>query len=137
MRQMHALDRCTHRFLIEPISGQVHLKATLSSRFVKFAKNILQSKKFVVRFLANLLLSDQRTVFGRNIRKISKAISTEISDLTPSKVRQKMQYWTPNEEEMKIISFSEELLSVRNEDLFIEGFQKNEIEDIFHSLCIL
>ena len=58
------VPRTTHRYLIESISGQLHLKVMLASRLVKF----LGSLKWGVRFLAGISERDMRTVMGRNVR---------------------------------------------------------------------
>ena len=54
VRNVLSLDRRTHRFLIEPLSGHLHLKTKLMSRLVTFYRGLVNSPKFTVRFLARL-----------------------------------------------------------------------------------
>ena len=62
IRQIFNLNRRTHRYLIEGISGSLHLKTLLASRFVTFYKSLVSSIKTPVRFLARICEKDQRTV---------------------------------------------------------------------------
>ena len=48
IRQVLDLDRCAHRFLIEPLSGTMHPKVMLSSRYVTFFKTLVASSKLGV-----------------------------------------------------------------------------------------
>ena len=48
IRKIYNLNRCTHRYLIEPLSDTYHLKTALCSRFVKFSKTLTGSNKFSV-----------------------------------------------------------------------------------------
>ena len=45
IRRMFELDRKTHRYLIEPISGMPHIRQALVSRFLNFASKLSTSKK--------------------------------------------------------------------------------------------
>ena len=44
IRSMFGVDKRTHRYLIEPLSGHKHLTAFLSKRFVKFTDTISTKK---------------------------------------------------------------------------------------------
>ena len=58
------VDRCTHRYLIEPLSKCLHLKTMLASRYSTFHNSLVKSKKLPVRFFARISKSDKRTVWG-------------------------------------------------------------------------
>ena len=45
MRNMMKLNRCSHRFLIEPLSKTGHIKFSLMKRFIDFIHKILNSSK--------------------------------------------------------------------------------------------
>ena len=54
VRNVFNLDRCTHRYLVEHISGCLHPKVMLASRYVTFYKALVSSTKLGVRYLARL-----------------------------------------------------------------------------------
>ena len=55
------LPRETYRYLIEPISENMHLKSTLCSRYVSFYSSLQKSKKLYV-YMANLGVNKLQTV---------------------------------------------------------------------------
>ena len=61
----------THRYLIEEISGSLHPKVMLASRFSGFVKSMLASPKYTVRVMTSLCSKDLRTVMGRTMAEIS------------------------------------------------------------------
>ena len=71
----------THRFLIESISRQCHLKTLLMSCFDTFYKSLINSPKFTVRFLARLFERDQRTVLGSTLHYLTKQCNIKESKL--------------------------------------------------------
>ena len=72
IRRALNIDYKTHRFLIEPLSKQCHLKTSLLSRYVRFYKSLIDSLKFTVRYLARIFEQDQRTVIGRTLQYIRR-----------------------------------------------------------------
>ena len=70
IRKMYRLDRQTHRYLIEPISGMEHLKCSIQKRFLTFTNNLSNSPKATVRELNRKLSKDCRSVTGANLRRI-------------------------------------------------------------------
>ena len=71
IRNTLKLDRCTHRYLLEPLSGVSHMQTMLSSRFVTFHKGLLSCSKLPVCFLARVYEDDLRTVHDRNVYEIT------------------------------------------------------------------
>ena len=57
VRNVFNIDRKTHRRLIEPISSSPHLKTLLLARQKDFFERVMCSKKFEVRFIANLIIT--------------------------------------------------------------------------------
>ena len=51
MRKMMKLNRCSHRFLIEPLSQTRHIKFSLMKRFINFMHKILNSTKTFLKSL--------------------------------------------------------------------------------------
>ena len=93
VRNFLNLDKKTHRSLIEPLSGHLHLKTMLLSRFVRFHKGLVNSPKFTVRFLARLAERDQRTVHGKTLNWLLGQCKVEhIDDLTSNLVKRNVVY---------------------------------------------
>ena len=74
----------THRYLIEGVSGCLHLKVMLASRLVKFLGSLKGSSKMGIRLLAGISELDRRTVLGRNICNIAAEVDVGRSDTSHS-----------------------------------------------------
>ena len=59
-----------HRYLIEPLSCNPHLKTQLINRFMNFYKSLYNSNRFIVQNLLSCQESDYRSDFGSNILNI-------------------------------------------------------------------
>ena len=70
VRLMWYIPLESHRYLIEPITNQVHLKFVLIKRFLNFRKQILKSSKQALKSLLSIFETDCRSMTGRNLRKI-------------------------------------------------------------------
>ena len=111
------IDRQTHRYFIEPLSGCTHVKTSIASRFATFHYSLINSKKMSVRFLARLAESDQRTVMGRTLSSllsICKLKSEELSRLNAGLVKKNMVFSRPPAEEEWRIPLGQELLQLRD-----------------------
>ena len=136
VRNVLNLDKRTHKFLIEPISDQLHLKTMLMSRLVNFHKGLIKSPKFTIRFLARLAENDHRTVLGNNLTwLLSKCNLENVEELSPRIVKEKVSYIPEDPSNNWKISLAQELFRVRNKDVQIEGFSDLEISEIFHYIC--
>ena len=94
IRQVFKLDRCTHRYLIEHISGCLHPKVMLASRYVTFVKSLSSCNKFSVRYLCGLNKNDNRTVLGRTLGRIRLECDVDDSiELNAKNVKEKMRYY--------------------------------------------
>ena len=82
MRITFQVPRTTHRYLIESISGQLHLKVMLASRLIKFLGSLKTSSKLGVRFLAGISERDMRRVMDINVSNIATETGNEASALT-------------------------------------------------------
>ena len=130
VRHAWGVPNTTHRYLIEKISGSLHPKVMLASRYIGFFKSLCTSPKYNMRVLARLLGTDMRTVMGRTIQKISTECS--LSSLTPALVKKNMKYFQiPCDEEWRIDPLTE-LLS---DSLEVPGFSSEELEEIKAFLC--
>jgi hypothetical protein len=135
----HALniDRCSHRYLIQPLSGCLHLKTMIASRFVTFYNSLINTKKTPVRFLARIRENDQRTVLGRTLAALRLHCKVdENSMLSAMLVKKNLVYKNVPEDEAWRIPLSQELLKCREGVLEAPGFTSDELDDILRHSCV-
>ena len=130
------IDRCAHRYLVEPLSETLHLKIMILSRYVTFYKSLKESKKFPVRFLARLNENDRETVLGRNLANIALLCNVRNTfELNPKMVKDTVKYRTIPDKERWRVNFAWELLKVREEDVAVNGFDEDELETLLTYIC--
>ena len=136
VRNILDLNRTTHRFLKEPLSGHLHLKTMLMSRLVAFHKGLVNSPKFTVRFLARLVEKDMRTVLGKSLNFLVVECGCQnVEDLSPSIVKKNLAYKMAPEDQTWQVTLAQELFSVKNNDGAIDGFSDEEIRTLFNYVC--
>ena len=136
MRNILGIDRRSHRFLLEDLTGQVHPKVMLASRLVGFYNTQLDSKKFKMRFLVRLAASDMRTVLGRTLDKISVECNCSLEFLTKNLVKKRLKYATVSSDETWRTQIVKELYSARKDDHLIPGFSLDEINSMLNYICV-
>ena len=136
IRNILHVDRCTHRYMIEPMSEVMHLKTMLASRFVSFHDSLINSKKFSIRFLARLFESDMRTVYGRNLHEIASLCNVDHRQLTPKIVKSKLKYREVSDEDQWRVRMGKELLELRDKETkHLPGFTADEQAEVLHYIC--
>ena len=140
IRNVLNIDRCTHRYMIEPLSECLHLKTMISSRYATFHRSLVTSKKLPVRFLARKAEKDNRTVLGRTLSRLMLycgIIDDDLSRLSSSLIKKKMKYRdVPIGEEWRV-NLSKELLKIQNgNDVTIPGFTSEEYEELIRYVCV-
>ena len=137
LRNILKLDRCSHSYMLEPLSETPHLKTLLAGRFVSFHEALLNSTKFPVRFLARLYGTDLRTVHGRNLERIASLCNCRLGQLSSKIVKSKLRYMTTPKDESWRVSLGIELLKVREDKEFgLPGFNSDEIDQLLTYVCI-
>ena len=127
MRLALNVDRCTHHYLIESISGATHPKVMLSSRYASFWRSLQNSSKLPMRLLARLFEKDGRTVMGRTLNSLCRQCKLgDIEHLTANLVKKRSEYFRAPDNEQWRLGLVPELL---------HGFTSNEIEDMIHFTC--
>ena len=132
------LDRCTHRYLIEPLSQCLHPKVMIASRFVTFYKSLITCNKFGVRFLARISERDNRTVLGNTLRQLLDKCSMTESEpdvLTAPLVKKKLSYFDMPMEEQWRVPLLQELLKIRQGNLKLGNLDNTEISFLIDYLC--
>ena len=136
VRNVFGLDCKTHRSLIEPLSGCLHLKAMLLSRFVNFHHKLIQSQKFCVRFIARLQEKDLRTSSGRTLNYLLRECKIDdIVKLTSKKVKSSVRYAPIDSESEWSSILANELHATMKGKKEVEGFMKQELETLFEYIC--
>ena len=138
IRTAFKLDRQTHRYLIEPLSDCLHLKTILLARYATCYQSLVNSPKFVVRFMARLLERDQRTVLGKILEymlNICKLQSSELYKLKSGIIKSKCIFEaTPSGHEW-VPLIAHELLELRGTDMEVAGFSNDEIDEMLSFVC--
>ena len=138
IRQILRVDRCTHRYLIEPLSKCFHLKTVVASRYITFYKTLLESKKKPVRYLARLNGSDLRTVMGRTLQKLTSLLKMNTNkpeELTAGYIKRNLKYFeVPADKEWRV-PICNELLDIRHGDTELKGFTTEECIDMLSYIC--
>ena len=134
IRILFGLPRQTHRYFIEQISEQIHLKTMLCCRFVSFCESLCKSPKLSIRLLFNLCKNDQRTKLCKNLSNI--AIETDVDKLSLNKflVKSNMIYANPAENAWRI-PLLKDLLLIRSNKNVLDGFNYDEIAEIIDDIC--
>ena len=114
----------THRRLIQPLSGFLHIRKVLVKRFLKFVAQIGKSTKIVLRSLMLTIKNDVRATTGSNLRKI--LLQTDKVDVDRLEVQDhaSIEYHELNETEAWKVVMIKELTNAK--------FGKVTIENMTH-----
>ena len=136
MRNIFNLERTTHRYLIEPLSGCLHPKIMLASRFTSFHKSLVNCSKFCVRYLARLAEQDMRTVMGRTLHHLMQQCTVnQLEDLSPVLIKKSLKYIAIPEAEDWRIPLALELKDIRDGKSTLSDFSKSEVEELLAFVC--
>ena len=103
VRKMLDLPPATHRYLIEPVSGTIHLRRILMNRFISFLHQIEKSEKVATKQLLGLIYRNTQSVTGSNVRHILRL--TEKShwrDVRSSDIANIEYFRIPEEEKWRV-----------------------------------
>ena len=133
---MYDLPYQTHRYLVEPVSGQLHLKKLLIKRFLSFLKQIRKSSKILPAQLLNTIQFDTRSVTGGNIRRILLLTQkTKVEDITCEDI-ENIEYAEISDENMWRVNIIREITNKKFNQLEINGFSEEECEEILQYACV-
>ena len=136
MRKMMKLNRCSHRFLIEPLSQTRHIKFSLMKRFINFTHKILNSTKTSLKTLYNCIKKDCRSITGNTLRNIMLQQNVNNIESISMKAIMDMEYHKAgNPEEECRINMVEEMIKVKRGKLQLENFNNTEIDQLLDCLC--
>jgi hypothetical protein len=125
----------THRSLIEPLTGEKHVKLVLIKRFLGFMDKIRNSEKLALKMLQLEAMRDVRSVTGSNYRNVmlllgkSRVEDVKLEDSTS------LTYHTLDPSEAWKVSSIKAIINTKAGMLEVPGFQIEELEEILHHLC--
>ena len=135
IRAMFDIPRQTHKYFIEPLTQQKHLKALLIRRFLSFIEQIKKCPKDVVKVVLNTIKHDVASTTGSNLRNILLMMGKDNPDDLCPEDSNLVRYHPIPEEESWRLQILTELLNERQHNLNIEGFTTEELDDLVHIIC--
>ena len=135
IRMTHNLDRKTHRYFIETISGCLHPYTFLASRLLKFFQSLQESGRVVIAAMAKMNSKDLRTTLGRNLNSIARDCnrSKYEADLTSNEVKKLRKYRKPMNDDMWKVNMAMEMMDT---EMVVPGFKKEELKDMIDYICV-
>ena len=70
VRTMWDIPLDSHRYLIEPLSDQPHMRFTLYKRMINFKNQVFKSSKSALKHMYSICQNNCASVTGRNLRKL-------------------------------------------------------------------
>ena len=124
-----------HRYLVESVTGQPHLKTMLINRFISFLNQISKSKKYLPKQLLDCIKNDTQSITGKNIRNIQILVNMNRYECLTKSVTKKLEYApVPNDSKWKI-SMVKELIDVKYDVNELQELSMIEIEEIINHIC--
>ena len=134
-RATYDLPRSTHRYFVEAVTNQKHVKSVLIQRFLSFIDQIQSCPKDIVRHLLSIIKYDVGSVTGSNLRNIMQLLNKDtVHELKPSDANF-MSYKEVPVGELWRIDMLKELIEERNHQVEIEGFTTEELDDMINFIC--
>ena len=132
---MWNLPRNSHRFLVEAISENTHIKKLLIKRFLQFTRQILDSPKKAIKNIYKLIREDCQSVTGSNLRNIMLLVNKHsVLDLVPDDALLVPYYEIP-ENQLWRKEMVNEITEAKFGNLAIEGFTTKELNVILEYVC--
>ena len=121
--------------MIEQISKTKHLKFVLIERFLSFLNQIVKSKKLIPKQLLSFINNDFRSTTGSNLRNILLLTDkNNIEEICIDDIR-KMVFEEIDDREKWKIDFINEISDVKFNQLDVEHFSREELDEILNFLC--
>ena len=107
----------------------------MARRFLSFIQSIRASNKQALRNLLRVVEFDTRSVTGRNLRTILlETLVLDVRSLKPADVTTRYRDMPINEQYR--VDFIKEMVDVKNNQLEVQGFTDDEIDDILQHICV-
>ena len=135
VKMMLDLPVATHRYLIEPLTGQMHVKKVLISRFLGFMEKIASSNKKAIKMLMETSKKDVRSITGKNFRNIMLLVGKTSVDEVEKIDAENIEYHPIKSEDLWKVDVIREILEVKSRKLEIDDFNQDNLEEILTYLC--
>ena len=133
---MLKLPLATHRYLLEPLSGEKPAMAILADRFLTFMDKIDKTDKVAIKMLKREAMKDVRSTTGANIRGIMlMSGETNIQKVNRDSLNKVEFYKVKNEDKWKV-NIAADLLNCREGITEIEGYKQEEMGAVLNSICV-
>ena len=136
MKIMWNVPRETHRYFIEYLSNQKHLRFILIKRFLRFIQQIEKSSKSAIKSLLSICKYDCRSTTGKNLRQLMIMSDKYTIDSIEESDFDSMEYCPVPEGDTWRIGILDELLDSRSSIAEIPGFTQEEIQDLIDFVCV-
>ena len=134
-RRMYDLPYQTHRYLVEPVSGQLHLKKVLIKRFLSFINQIKRLDKSIPKQLLHCIKLDTRSVTGSNLRRILLLTKkTKVEDITEKDI-ENIESDEISDDNMWRVDIIREITDLKFGQVMIDGFSIEECDEILQYAC--
>ena len=134
---MYDLPYATHRFFIEHLTDNPHMKKVLMRRYLTFIQSIEKSHKKSLHLLLNIARNDVRSVTGSNLLNIMLLCGKNlVTELCPHNISH-IQYHEPNEDDFWKLEMLDEIIEVQHGDLCVPGFTAGELEQMKDDICVI
>ena len=97
--------------------------------------SLINSEKPALRILSKICREDASTVFGSNLRKIAAECGVHKDELKQCHVKDSMSYFECPNEELWRIPLIHNLIAIRSNEMWLENFDKKDIESIIDDIC--
>ena len=135
-RIMYNLSYKTHRYFVQSISGKMHIKKVLLKRFLGFLSQIKKSRKKLPAKLLKIIECDTRSTTGSNLRKIMLLLGKYSIEGISIKDLDFFEFFPVLPVDEWKVGIVRELIEVRENNLDLENFTAQELEEILEYLCI-
>ena len=135
VRIMYDLPVNTHRYFIEPLVEGRHFKNTVIKRFLRFVENIQKSTKVIPKMLLHTIKLDVKSITGSNLREIMLLVNKSSIGQLNIHDADVVQYHKIKEEDTWKISVLKEITDIKFENLCLDGFSSEELEEILYYIA--
>ena len=127
------VSNMTHTALLGEIINTCHISIQLVKRFCKFVDLMLTSCNAIVRHFVRRAINSAQSPIGRNIAVIRHRYAICVVDINVKHVHR--QYPSSQPEVSGTARCILELLCVSNNETYLPGFTKSEVDTMINALC--
>ena len=133
VRRMLNVSNMTHTALLGEIINTCRISIQLVKRFCKFVDLMLTSCNAIVRHFVRGAINSAQSLIGRNIAVIRHRYAICVGDINVKHVHR--QYPSSQPELSGTARCILELLCVSNNETYLPGFTKSEVDTMINALC--